>query len=107
MVVCNTLPERNELVSPKAGAGASGCTGAVVRAAVEGMEDATSGIDAAGAAGAAGAGSAGTGSLVVAAVLVDAAGVGLGCPQRISFPFRSHKHRDKPSTPSTPKNPSP
>ena len=106
MVVCNTLPERNELVSPKAGAGASGCAEAA-GTTVEGTEDTTSGVDVAGAAGAAGAGSTGAGSLVVADVLVDAAGVGLGCPRHISFPVRSYNHRDIPSIPSTPKNPSP
>jgi len=77
MVVCNTLPETNELESPKVGGAASGCIGATGAAAAGGA----SGIDVAGT-GAAGAGegSAGPVSLDEPVVLViDAADVpGLG-----------------------------
>jgi hypothetical protein len=82
IVVCNTLPETKELVSPKAGGAASGWRWAA-GAAVEGAAG-TSGVEVAGTAGAAGtaeeagAGSAGAGLLVVAGVLVDAAGDALG-----------------------------
>lgn len=71
MVACNTLPETNELVSPNAG-GAAECAGA---AGAVGEAEGTSGVETGGAGGVE---SAGIGLLVVADVLVDAAGDALG-----------------------------
>jgi hypothetical protein len=111
MVVCNTLPEINELVSPNAGGGASGCAGAA-GAAAAGVGGA-SGIDVAGAgagAAGAGAGSEGVVLLVVSGVLVDAAGVALGYACHLntaSINIIKAINHCAPSIPSTPKNPSP
>jgi hypothetical protein len=113
MVVCNTLPEINELVSPNAGGGASGCAGAA-GAAAAGVGGA-SGIDVAGAGAGAGAAGAGAGSegvvlLVVSGVLVDAAGVALGYACHLntaSINIIKAINHCAPSIPSTPKSPSP
>jgi hypothetical protein len=109
MVVCNTLPETNELVSPNAGGGASGCVGAA-GAGAAGVGGA-SGIDVAGT-GATGVetGSAGAVLLDVSGVLVEAAGVALGYTHHFntaSIKILKAINYCAPSTPSTPKSPSP
>lgn len=99
IVVCNTLPERNELVSPNAGAGASGwgaAAGVAGAAGAAGATDGASDVDVTGATGAAGTGAVGAGAgtgagtvlLVATDVLVETAGVALGCiHHEISLPL--------------------
>lgn len=107
IVFCNALPETNELVSPKAGT-ASGWAGAA-GATTDGAEggSATGAVGTTGAAAGTTGGSAGAGLLVVAAVLVDAAGGALGySTSTISTLLWNPQNKIlillKPSTPKSP-----
>jgi hypothetical protein len=84
IVVCNRLPDTNELVSPNAGA--ASVWAAATGTAGEDESGAGAAAAAAGAGGTAGAAGAGAELLVVAVVLVDAAGVGLGCMKSVHQP---------------------
>jgi hypothetical protein len=94
MVVWRASPLRNE--APRAGAGASGGTsvGAATGAGAEGVEGAGSWVSGASGTEAARVGSTGSGGVgaltgAVVLVLVDAAGVGLGCRWNRSIDTRS------------------